>query len=429
MPKYIKADQFFYPHGVHRGGFLELVDGKFGKHVDQVSEDADIIDYTGYSIAPGLVDTHIHGFGGVDVMDNNIEGTLHTMSEGLLSTGVTSFLPTTLTSSYEQLLAVTENIGARYKEASGAKIRGIYFEGPYFTEKYKGAQNPAYMKDPRMDEFRAWQKAANGLLNKIALAPEREGVEDFVRTVTGEGVTVALGHSNATFDQAKKAVDAGASVWVHAYNGMRGLTHRELGMVGAMYELPHTYAELICDGHHVDPKACDILLKQKGTENIALITDCMTAGGLQDGDYMLGEFPVVVANGTARLKSTGNLAGSILKLKDGLKNVVEWGIANPHEAVMMASLNPAKSVHIDDVCGQIREGYDADFIVLDKDLELVATYLDGEKRYQAQKHKAVTSFSCCFYFDNLQIDLVEEKYSKVIVENEQISFIVLKISL
>ena len=383
MPKYIQADQFFYPHGIRQGGYLELVNGKFGKWVTKIPADAEVIDYTGYSIAPGLVDTHIHGFGGVDVMDNNIEGTLHTMSEGLLSTGVTSFLPTTLTSTFELLLAVTENIGAHYQEATGAKIRGLYFEGPYFTEKYKGAQNPIYMKDPRMDEFRAWQKAANGLLNKIALAPEREGVEDFVRTVTGEGVTVALGHSNATFDQAKKAVDAGASVWVHAYNGMRGLTHRELGMVGAMYELPHTYAELICDGHHVDPKACDILLKQKGTENIALITDCMTAGGLQDGDYMLGEFPVVVSNGTARLKSTGNLAGSILKLKDGLKNVVEWGIANPHEAVMMASLNPAKSVHIDDVCGQIREGYDADFIVLDKDLELVATYLDGEKRYQA----------------------------------------------
>ena len=383
MITYIQADQFFYPHGIRKGGYLEIVDGKFGKHVDQLPEGATVLDYTGYSIAPGLVDTHIHGFGGVDVMDNNIEGTLHTMSEGLLSTGVTSFLPTTLTSSYEQLLAVTENIGARYQEASGAKIRGIYFEGPYFTEKYKGAQNPAYMKDPRMDEFRAWQKAANGLLNKIALAPERDGVEDFVRTVTGEGVTVALGHSNATFDEAKKAVDAGASVWVHAYNGMRGLTHRELGMVGAMYQLPHTYAELICDSHHVDPKACDILLKQKGVENIALITDCMTAGGLEDGDYMLGEFPVVVENGTARLKSTGNLAGSILKLKDGLKNVVEWGIANPHEAVMMASLNPAKSVHIDDVCGQIREGYDADFIVLDKDLELVATFLDGQKRFEA----------------------------------------------
>ena len=162
MPKYIKADQFFYPQGIRQGGYLEIKDGKFGKLVNEVPADAEVIDYTGYSIAPGLVDTHIHGFGGVDVMDNNIEGTLHTMSEGLLTTGVTSFLPTTLTSSYELLLAVTENIGARYKEATGAKIRGLYFEGPYFTEKYKGAQNPSYMKDPRMDEFRAWQKASNG---------------------------------------------------------------------------------------------------------------------------------------------------------------------------------------------------------------------------------------------------------------------------
>ena len=191
MPKYIKADQFFYPQGIRQGGYLEIKDGKFGKLVKEVPADAEVIDYTGYSIAPGLVDTHIHGFGGVDVMDNNIEGTLHTMSDGLLTTGVTSFLPTTLTSSYELLLAVTENIGARYKEATGAKIRGLYFEGPYFTEKYKGAQNPSYMKDPRMDEFRAWQKASNGLLNKIALAPERNGVEEFVRTITDEGVTVA----------------------------------------------------------------------------------------------------------------------------------------------------------------------------------------------------------------------------------------------
>ena len=384
MVKYIKADQFFYPQGIREGGYLEIKEGKFGHLVQELPAQAELIDYSGYAIAPGLVDTHIHGFAGVDVMDNNIEGTLHTMSEGLLSTGVTSFLPTTLTSSYEQLLAVTENIGARYQEASGAKIRGLYFEGPYFTEEYKGAQNPIYMKDPSLEEFRAWQKASQGLLNKIALAPERAGVEDFVAQLTSEGITVALGHSNATFDEAKVAVEAGATVWVHAYNGMRGLTHRELGMVGAMYDLPHTYAELICDGHHVHPKACQILLKQKGAENVALITDCMTAGGCPEGDYMLGEFPVIVENGTARLKSTGNLAGSILQLKDGLKNVVNWGLASPHQAVMMASIVPAKSVKIDDVCGQIKPGYDADFIVLDKDLDLVATYLNGEKRYQAE---------------------------------------------
>lgn len=234
-----------------------------------------------------------------------------------------------------------------------------------------------------MEEFSAWQEAAKGMINKIALAPERKPAPDFIRQVTDQGVTVALGHSNATLEEATQGVQAGASVWVHAYNGMRGLTHRELGMVGAMYELPHTVAELICDGHHVHPKACEILIKQKGHENIALITDCMTAGGQPDGDYMLGEFPVVVENGTARLKDSGSLAGSILKLKDGVKNVVKWGIASPHQAIMMASLVPAKSVNIDDVCGQIKLGYDADFIVLDKDLELVATYLNGEKRYEA----------------------------------------------
>ena len=383
MTQFVKADQFFYPYGIKEGGYLEIKEGRFGSWQKDLPAGSEVLDYSGYIIAPGLVDTHIHGFAGVDVMDNNIEGTIHTMSEGLLSTGVTSFLPTTLTSSFEHLLAVSENLGQHYQEATGAKIRGIYFEGPYFTEKYKGAQNPAYMKDPSLKEFQAWQEAAGGLINKIALAPERKTAPDFIRTVTQEGVTVALGHSNATFEEAKTAVEAGASVWVHAYNGMRGLTHREVGMVGAMYELPHTRAELITDGHHVHPHACQILIKQKGYENIALITDCMKAGGQEDGDYMLGEFPVIVENGTARLKESGNLAGSILQLKDGVKNVVEWGLVNAHEAIMMASLNPAKSVGIDHLCGQIKEGHEADFIVLDKDLNLEATYLNGQKVYQA----------------------------------------------
>ena len=131
-----------------------------------------------------------------------------------------------------------------------------------------------------------------------------------------------------------------------AYNGMRGLTHREPGMVGAVYNLPNTYAELICDGHHVSPVACDILMQQKGHDHVAMITDCMRAGGSADGDYMLGEFPVIVQNGTARLKESGNLAGSILKLKDGLKNVVAWGIASPAEAIHMATYVPVSYTHL-----------------------------------------------------------------------------------
>lgn len=382
MKKFIKADRFFFASEVKEKGYLVIEDGKFGVWTMDVPESADILDYSGYQIAPGLVDTHIHGFAGFDVMDNSAEG-IHQMSEGLLSTGVTSFLPTTLTSSFEQLEKVSATVASVADDVKGAKIRGIYFEGPYFTEKYKGAQNPSYMKDPSLDEFAKWQKAANGLIKKIALAPEREGVAEFVNTLTKQGVTVALGHSNGTYDEAKAIVDAGASVWVHAYNGMRGLTHREPGMVGAVYNIPDTYAELICDGHHVSPVACEILMREKGHNHVALITDCMRAGGEPDGNYMLGEFPVIVENGTARLKETGNLAGSILKLKDGVKNVVSWGIADVAQAIQMASLIPAISVGIDKVCGQLKEGFAADFIVLDDNLELVATYLDGEKRYQA----------------------------------------------
>lgn len=363
-------------------GYLSLENDVFGEWTETAPTDAQIIDYTGYQIAPGLVDTHIHGYAGADVMDNSAEG-IHKMSEGLLSTGVTSFLPTTLTSTFEQLEKVSATVASVADQVKGAKIQGIYFEGPYFTEEYKGAQNPSYMKNPRLDEFNAWQKAAKGLIKKIALAPERDGVAEFVSTVTKQGVTVALGHSNGTYQEAKEAVQAGASVWVHAYNGMRGLTHREPGMVGAVYNLPNTYAELICDGHHVSPVACDILMQQKGHDHVAMITDCMRAGGSADGDYMLGEFPVIVQNGTARLKESGNLAGSILKLKDGLKNVVAWGIASPAEAIHMATYVPALSVGIDDVCGQIKAGHAADFIVLDQNLELVATYLDGRKVFDA----------------------------------------------
>lgn len=378
--RFIKAKRFYYPNDVKEGGYLAISDGRFGEWQRDVPESAEVLDYSDYQLAPGLVDTHIHGYAGADVMDCDPEGILK-MSKALLATGVTSFLPTTLTSTFEHLKRASEAVAEVAGTEKGAKIRGIYFEGPYFTEKYKGAQNASYMRNPDLEEFAKWQAAAKGLITKIAIAPEREGVREFVKEVTRQGVTVALGHSDAKHAEAKKAVEAGASVWVHAYNGMRGLSHREPGMVGAVYHLPNTYAELISDGHHVSPVACDILLAQKGYDHVALITDCMSAGGCPDGDYRLGEFPVIVENGTARLKDSGNLAGSILKLKDGLKNMVSWGIASPQEAIQMASLVPAKSVGIDDVCGQLTAGYAADFILLDDDLDLHATFLNGEMAY------------------------------------------------
>lgn len=381
MVLYLAADVFYFPDGVRTGGYLEIINGTFGKWLSHLPEKGELLDYRGYQVAPGLVDTHIHGFAGVDVMDANPDG-LRQMSEALVSTGVTSFLPTTLTSSFEELEKAAISIASVFGTEKGAKIQGIYFEGPYFTEEYKGAQNPIHMKNPSLEEFDRWQKAAEGLIKKIALAPEREGVESFIKGMRDRGVTVALGHSNATYAEAKAAVTAGASVWVHVYNGMRGFTHRELGMVGAAFHIDGTYAEWICDGHHSEPEAGQILMTQKGYDQVVLITDCMRAGGCPDGDYMLGDFPVLVENGTARLVSNGSLAGSVLKLKDGLKNVVKWGLATPEDAIKMASLIPAKSVGIDHLCGQLSEGFPADFIVLDKALDLQATYISGEKAWQ-----------------------------------------------
>ena len=381
MKTFIYADKFFLNSGVKGAGYLDVTDGIFGAYTKEKPEGAEIIDQSGKWIAPGLVDTHIHGYKNHDVMDNDADG-IKVMSEALLSCGVTSFLPTTLTSSKERLKDVAETIGKMYKEVDGAKIQGIYFEGPFFTEEHKGAQNPSYFGDPDLDTFHEWQEASGGLIKKIALAPERKGVKEFVKTVTDEGVVVSLGHSNATLEEAQEAVEAGASVFVHAYNGMRGLNHREPGMVGALLTLQHVFSELICDGHHVHPQAAEVLMEKAGHDHVALITDCMMAGGMPDGNYNLGEFPVVVAEGTARLES-GNLAGSILELKEAIKNVVDWGIATPEQAVMMASYVPAVSCKIDDKCGMIAEGRAADFIVLETNMDLVATYLDGVERYHA----------------------------------------------
>ncbi|EMB97830.1 N-acetylglucosamine-6-phosphate deacetylase [Streptococcus mutans] len=383
MTTYIKANKFYYPYETKLGGYLELVDDSFGKWLSTVPEGAQVLDYSGYEIAPGFVDTHIHGFAGADVMDNK-EESLATMSRELLSAGVTSFLPTGLTASFETLNKVCQTTAKFAGKETGARIQGLFFEGPYFTEKYKGAQNPSYMRNPSTSELDQWLASSKGLLKKIALAPEREGTAEFISYACKRGVVVALGHSDATYQEAVEAVEAGASVWVHAYNGMRGLNHREPGMVGAVYNIPNTYAELICDGYHVHICVCDILLHQKRPDHVVLITDCMSAGGQPDGDYMLGEYPVTVENGTARLKSNGALAGSILQLKDGVKNIVDWGLVSKADAIMMASLIPAISVGIDDVCGQIKEGHLADFIVLDREMNLRATYLAGKKVYECQ---------------------------------------------
>ena len=380
MSVYLYAKSIILEDTERANAYLEIKDdGTFGTILEEKPEGT-IIDYSAYHLAPGLVDTHIHGYASHDVMDNDFEG-IKVISEGLLSCGVTSWLPTTLTDSVENLDAVCESIGQHAGQETGAKIQGIFLEGPFFTEKYKGAQNPKYMSDPSIEKLDKWHRLSQGLVNKIAIAPERQGVKEFIEFANSKDIRTALAHSDATYQQAKEAVDAGANIFVHIYNGMSGLHHREPGMVGAALNLKDVYAEMICDGHHVHPAAAEVVIKARGPEETVLITDCMRAGGMGEGLSRLGEFEVVVKDGTARLKDSGSLAGSILELTEAVQNVLAWGLVTLPDALRMASLAPAKSVGIDHVCGLIAEGRPADLIVVDDAGQLIATYLDGQKRF------------------------------------------------
>lgn len=378
-----QAKKIILENKVIEDGYLEVQDGRFGL-VSRSRPAGETInrDFADCIISPGLVDTHIHGYQAYDVMDNDLEG-LKAISKRLLECGVTSWLPTTLTDQVEKLSKVCQLIGKNHQKVEGAVIQGIFLEGPFFTQAHSGAQNPKYMLDPSKEIFDHWQEVSNHLIKKIAIAPERRKAKEFINYVASQGVSLALAHSSASYEEAIGAIQAGASIFVHTYNGMSGLLHRDPGMVGAALNAGHAYAEIICDGHHVHPAAISILTKSRGFEETILVSDCMRAGGLADGKSSLGEYEVNVKDGKATLAGQGNLAGSILKLIDGVQNIVHWGIAPVEDALRMASLYPARSVGIDKQCGKIESKRPADFIVVDEKANLKATFLQGEQVYRS----------------------------------------------
>ena len=380
----IAADKFFLPGGVVSGGYLLVEEGLFGGWSAEAPEGVEVRDYTGTWIAPGLVDTHIHGFFGHATTENSAEG-INISSAELARRGTTSWLPTTFTQERADLAescrAIAEADEERGPEFVGARIQGIYLEGPFFTTKHAGAQNPEYMIDASVEAYDQWQEAAGGRIVKSALAAEKPGALDYIASLALEGVVTAIGHSDATYDEALAAVNAGATCFVHTYNGMRGLHHRDPGIVGCAMATPETYAEIICDGRHVAPAAIKALVDAKGWQHVVLITDCLGCGGLPDGDYMSGGLPVVLTEGLCYLRNEdgtrGSIAGSVLTLARGVKNMVEWGVVSAEQAIRMASEVAARSAHVDDRCGSILPGRDADFVVFDHELNLQETFVGG----------------------------------------------------
>ena len=376
---YIKADRFLLKEEERQGGYLRVENGLFGDLVTEVPIEANVVDWRGHTIAPGLFDTHIHGVNGHDIMDGTAEA-VDEISKAILPLGVTRFLPTTLTASNEDLdKAITAITDAVENGLSGAQSEGIFLEGPYFTEKYQGAQNPIYFKDPSVVEFKAWQDLAKGGIVKIAIAPERDNAMVFIREM-GRDVFVSIAHTDASYDCCKEAVDAGARKFIHLFNGMSGLHHREPGVVGAALSDSRAYAELICDGFHVHPDVAAMALSIKG-DKLVLITDCMRAGLMPDGDYMLGEYPVVMKDGVARAES-GSLAGSTLKLIDGVFNLQAWSQEPLYKVWHRGSLSPAASVGKADRLGSIEKGKVADYVVLDDELSVKAVAVEGLLKYE-----------------------------------------------
>ena len=378
----IKSDELVLPSGIDGFGYLIIEDGKFQGITVEEPVGMRIVDRMGCWVAPGFVDTHIHGFMGCDVMDCE-PSRIHTITEGLARHGTTSWLATTLTASIDQTRDACASVAAAVAEQAadpsflGTRTQGIFLEGPFFTAEHKGAQNPRYLIDPKKEILDDWQAAAGGLIRKTAFAPERDGAAEYASAVSGEGVVAAIGHSSATYGQAATAVLAGASVVVHTFNGMADMAHRDPGIVGCAMTSQGVYAELICDGRHVDPIVCEALVRAKGWEHVVLVTDCLSCGGLPDGDYFIGELPIRLEDGTAYLVDGGNLAGSTLTLVEAARNVMSWGIVTAEQAIRMASEIPARSCGIADRCGSILPGRDADLTVLDPELNLVETYVGG----------------------------------------------------
>jgi len=376
----IKADKFFLPAGPQLGGYLMVEDGVFGAwQADEPS--CEIKDYTGSWIAPGMVDTHIHGFYNHSTTDNDPEG-IDISSTELARRGTTSWLPTTFTDGVEQIkdacAAIAQADEGRGPDFCGARIQGIYLEGPFFTMKHVGAQNPAYLIDPSEEVFDQWQEAAGGRIVKSAMAAERDGAAAYAAALNAKGVVTSIGHSDATYDECIAAINAGASCFTHTYNGQRGLHHREPGVVGAAMSTSETYAEIICDGKHVNPAAIKALLQAKGWQHTVLITDCLGCGGMPEGSYTSGGMDVIMKDNLCWLADGKSIAGSVLTLAQGVKNIVDWGIASADIAIRMATEVPARSAHIEDKCGSIMPGRDADFVVFDHELTLVETYVGGQ---------------------------------------------------
>jgi N-acetylglucosamine-6-phosphate deacetylase len=342
----------------------------------RVPEAAQRLDLPDLTLVPGFIDPHVHGCAGFDVMDTTPDS-MDAISRTLASYGTTSFLPTTVSAPADVLEATLDRLSPLIRaSAIGAKPLGIHLEGPFLNVRKRGTHQPENVRKPDTALLSNWIDRSAGLLKLLTLAPELEGAGEVAALARTSGVTVAMGHSDATYSEAISAVDAGTCYAVHTFNAMRPFSHREPGIAGAVLADDRVFAEIIADGIHVAPEVVRIFARSKGPSRIILATDATSATGMPDGQYALGKSRVHVQNGICR-DAEGRLAGSTLTQNKALRNLIQWTGVRLDDALLGLTMNPAEALALDGR-GRIESGAVADLTFLDRNLEVARTYVGGK---------------------------------------------------
>lgn len=361
---------------VIRDGEIETVAPRSGLTLPAGAREIQAFDSTAI---PGFIDVHIHGAGGRDFMEGN-DDALSTVTSRVASFGTTSLLATTITAGVDDTCRAVEGM-ARYittqhsSSQPRAEILGIHFEGPFLSKERRGAQPAEFLQLPSAEFLQRLLHAASGNARILTIAPELLGAMPCIDAARSLGMVVSIGHTDATYEQARAAVAHGAHHATHVYNAMRPFSHRDPGVIGAVLTTPELTAELIADGVHVDEIAMKVLLQAKGAGGVVLISDGISATGMPDGQYMLGDVHVTVSGGICRTPE-GRLAGSTLTLDRALRNVVKLGVPLA-SAVQMLTLNPATVLGIEFKKGALRTGADADIVLLNDALGITQVYTRG----------------------------------------------------
>ncbi|MGM9974302.1 MAG: N-acetylglucosamine-6-phosphate deacetylase [Clostridiaceae bacterium] len=372
----IKNAKLIYLDKIEEGS-LKIENGKVTKINPEVHEDEVVIDAEGLYLSPGFIDVHIHGAGGRDTMEGSLDA-INTIARSIAEHGTTSFTPTTMTVDKDEVKKAIEAIAkAKSVGTDGANVLGAHMEGPFINGNMIGAQNPKYLAAPSIEAFKYMAGDHEDAVVSVTLAPEVPGAKELIKYLKDKGIKASMGHTQATYDEAMEGIKCGVCHATHLYNAMTPLHHRDPGVVGAIFDSNIT-TETISDGIHISYPSLRVAYKQKTLDKVLLVSDAMMACSMPEGEYSLGGQKVIVKNGAARLIN-GSLAGSILTLDKAVKNVKDNTSYELHEIVKMATYNAARHCSVEDRKGKIEEGYDADLILFDEDINIKRVIIGGKE--------------------------------------------------